>query len=184
MSVLVKIPGPSASSSKMAKKGWKCWAKWLTDVATPANDGYAYQGEFTPPGDSVEAELGDVLLHVDQSATSDLGVVMPNTKGEAWIRWVADASSEGRRWCGPLAKPARRLLGMSAAERMAEIAGQLLAEHAAEPKANWTDETVAHYTQLAGRGTETTVDRGALMAERDALLARVAEIDAILAQQQ
>lgn len=180
MSVLVKIPGASASSSKMSKKGWKCWAKWLSSVATPANDGYAYEGEFTTPGSEVEAEFGDVLLHVDQSNSADLGIVMPSSSGQAFIRWIADASSEGRKWCGPLAKPARTLLAMSTQERLAHVAKILLQEHAVTPKDNWDDKVLAHYSALAGVPQPATVDHDALRAEREQLVARLAEIDAIL----
>lgn len=180
MSVLVKIPAPAASPSKMQKKGWKCWAKWLSKVKTPANDGYAYEGEFTEPGSSVEAEFGDVLLHLDQGNSADVGIVMRNSKDEAFFHWIASASSDGRKWCGPLAKPARAVLAMSTPERLAHVAQLLLAEHAASPKEHWTEKTVAHYTALAGLPQAVTVDPDALRAEREQLAARIAEIDAIL----
>ena len=115
--VTVLVPGASASSSKMSKKGWKCWAKWLSSVDSPAKDGYAYHGEFASVGSRVECELGDVLLHVDQSSNSGIGVVMTNSAGKAFFRWV-DATSDAK-WAGSLAKAARRLLKMTRQERIA-----------------------------------------------------------------
>lgn len=168
----------------MQKKGWKCWAKWLSDVATPANDGYAYSGEFTAPGTDVECEVGDVLLHVDQGGSADLGVAMVNSQGKAFIKYLASASSEARKWCGPLAKPARQLLAMTVEARIKHVAAIV----AAEPGTNRTPEGQAYWDALAGivpvaerqPAGEPTVDRDALTAEREALLARIAEIDSVL----
>lgn len=123
MSVLVTIPGPSASSSKMQRKGWKCWAKVLSSVADPANNGYAYDGEFLSVGSNVELEVGDVILHVDQSSSATIGVVMVNKAGKGILKWIGEgASSDGRRWCGPLGRPARKLLSMDQPERIKHVA--------------------------------------------------------------
>jgi hypothetical protein len=188
MTHLISIPGAAASRSKMQKKGWKCWAKWLSEVATPANDGYAYSGEFTTPGSDVECDIGGVLLHVDQGGTAALGVAMLNSKGEPFFKWIADASSEARKWCGPLAKPARQLLAMNVDERIKHVAGII----AADAKPDWTASVQDYWNALAGIAAVkevdavevvdgATVDREALLAERETLLARIAEIDSALA---
>lgn len=176
MSVLVKVPAASASSSKMAKKGWKCWAKWITSVNTPAHDGYAYQGEFATVGSDVEVEPGDVLLHVDQSSSAGVGVVVVNSKGEGFVNWMASADSDGRAWCGPLAKMARKLCEMTPAERIKLAAADLVANR---PDSR-SDAVHAYYVDMAGLPEPIKVDRNALVAEREKLLARIAEINAIL----
>lgn len=155
MTIIVSIPDASASRSKMQKKGWKCWAKWLTNVATPANDGYAYEGEFTSPGSQVECEIGDVLLHVDQSSSAGVGVVMQNKSGKAFIKWIASADSESRKWCGPLAKPSRQLLAMSQDERIKWVAGFILDADRSEPLA---EEVAAYWSHVAGRDTQPAFD--------------------------
>jgi|GEM_PF-6106214 len=119
--VTVKIPGPSASRSKMQKKGWKCWCKNLAEVATPANNGYAYLGEFVSVDAVAELAVGDVLLHVDESSNSGIGVVQPD--GEvSWEKVTNDA-----KWVGPLAATARKLLAMTPAERVRPKAGAAVA---------------------------------------------------------
>lgn len=142
----VTIAGPSARRSKMQKKGWKCWAKWLTSVATPANSGFAYEGEFTDTDTTVEAAVGDVLLHVDQSAYARIGVVMVNRSGEGYVRYIASANSDGRKWCGPLARHARSLLAMETEERVRYVA-KLIAETPSEKR---TPEVQAYWEELAG----------------------------------
>lgn len=122
----VEIPGPSASTSKMSRKGWKCWGKRLTHVRTPANDGYAFEGEFVGISSTMELTVGDVILHVDQSSSATLGVVMVNRLGKGFIKWVADADSDGRKWCGPLARPARRWLDMDVEDRVRHVAQLIL----------------------------------------------------------
>ena len=143
----VAIPDASASRSKMSKKGWKCWAKELTHVNSPANTGYDFDGEFCGVGSSRECEAGTVILHVDQSGSADLGVVYPNMSGNGRIRWVASADSDGRKWCGPLGKPARRLLCMTPAERVAEAARHML-ENAKAPDNVDAAVWQAHYEAL------------------------------------
>lgn len=114
--VAVKIPGPMASRSKMARKGWKCWAKRLSSVAKPASDGYAYEGEFIGVGTTIETEAGDVILHVDQSGSAGIGVVCVRAC-EGFISWLDTADASGRNWCGALGATTRKLLAMSADER-------------------------------------------------------------------
>lgn len=154
----VTIAGPSASRSKMQKKGWKCWAKWLTSVATPANSGFAYEGEFTDTDTTVEAAVGDVLLHVDQSAYARIGVVMVNKAGNGLVHYVAGANSDGRKWCGPLARYARGLLAMEVEERVRYMAKLI----AADRPADRSDSVQAYWEEMAGiqatpaEPTETT----------------------------
>ncbi len=158
--VTVRIPGPTASRSKMQKKGWKCWAKWLSSVATPANDGYAYEGEFTQIEAHVEAAVGDVLLHVDQSDCAAVGVVMLNSRGTGFIRWVDRANSDGRKWCGPLAKTARKMLAMSPEERIRHVAGLI----AADRPDDRTDEVQAYYANMASGDAQDTDPRTEALA--------------------
>jgi hypothetical protein len=134
--VNVAIPDASASRSKMGKKGWKCWAKQLTAVDTPANNGYAYHGEFVPIGTTMELTPGDVILHVDQSNTADMGVVLVNAAHKGVIKWLASADSDGRRWCAPLAKTARNLLGMTTDERIRHVAAIIAAEESPDRPAS------------------------------------------------
>ncbi len=142
----VKIAGPSASRSKMQSKGWKCWAKWLTSVASPANDGFAYEGEFADTDATVEASVGDVLLRVDQSSVAKIGVVMVNRLGEGYVRYVAEANSDARKWCGPLARHARKLLAMPVEDRIRHVA-KLIAE---TPSDKRTPEVQAYWEEMAG----------------------------------
>ena len=159
--VTVLVPGASASSSKMSKKGWKCWAKWLSSVDSPAKDGYAYHGEFASVGSRVECELGDVLLHVDQSSNSGIGVVMTNSAGKAFFRWV-DATSDAK-WAGSLAKAARRLLKMTRQERIAAEAAAIAAETDEERIARGAkplgDVAREYYRKLAGQQSETAAEQ-------------------------
>lgn len=143
--VCVTIPEASASRSKMAKKGWKCWAKVLSHVGTPANDGYAYEGTFVSPGTTIEARPGDVILHVDQSDTADIMVAMVNAGGKGFLWSIDSADSEGRKWCGPLGRPARKLLAMPVEERIRHVAGEI----AANRPASRSDEVQAYYEALA-----------------------------------
>lgn len=155
-SVLVKIPGATASSSKMSKKGWKCWAKIVTAVASPANDGYAFSGEFVSTGTTIEARTGDVLLHVDQSDSAGIAIIAKNRIGEGTIRWIATASSDGRAWCATLGREARELLAMSRAERLAVAAADVLDDTGrAKPL---TPEAVAYWSAIAGRDVAPAAD--------------------------
>lgn len=179
--VTIAIPAESASRSKMQKKGWKCWAKWLSSVASPANDGYAYEGEFTTPGSTVEAQLGDVLLHVDQSSDAGIAVLMLNRKGEPYLKWMASAPSDGRKWCGPLASPARSLLAMTRDERIRHAAAKMLADNP-----EWQDDpakwslAIAYYSQLAG--LETAEAPPQAVAATDAKAQAVARVKALMAE--
>lgn len=144
--ITVSIPDATASRSKMQKKGWKCWAKILSSVANPANDGYAYDGEFTSVGATIEAEVGAVILHVDQSGAARVGVVMVNKAGKGFIKWVETATSDGRKWCGTLGRPSRTLLNMPTEERVRHVA-ELMAK---DRPFDRTDEVQAYYETLAG----------------------------------
>lgn len=171
--ITVTIPSESASRSKMQRKGWKCWAKWLSNIKTPANDGYAFEGEFTSPGTTVEAEVGDVLLHVDQSSGADLMVLMVNRTGKSFLKSVADANSEGRKWCGPLAAPARRLLDMDREARIRWV-GQFILDQPRDTPLK--DEDRAYWQTVAGTAPEsaqpepTAVDIAAIVDQINALL--------------
>jgi len=171
----------------MSKKGWKCWAKWLTSVASPANDGYAFEGEFTEVGATVEAHVGDVLLHVDQSSSADVFVCMQNQKGAGFRFLIASAGSDGRKWCGPLAGPARRLLDMSVEARIAHVAGLILDKTGRPEPLNTA--AIKYWSALAGReipvaaepqSSPAEIDRDSLIAERLVLVTRLAEIDALI----
>ena len=152
----VEIPGPSASSSKMSKKGWKCWGKQLINVKSPANDGYAYEGEFVGISSTMELPVGDVILHVDQSSSANIGVVMVNRLGQGFIEWVADASSAGRKWCGLLAGPARRWINMTVEDRVRQVA-QLYVERRDELE----PETLEYWQSLVtSPSDESTVTKG------------------------
>lgn len=153
--ITITIPSESASRSKMQKKGWKCWAKWLSHVNSPANDGYAYEGEFTTVGTTVEAEVGDVLLHVDQSSSAGIGVLMLNKSGESFFKWIETAPSDGRKWCGPLAASSRRLLGMSREERIKYVAGFILDQ---PREKSLSDETRIYWEGVAKRTPEPKID--------------------------
>ncbi len=124
--ITVNIPSESASRSKMQKKGWKCWAKILTSVKSPANDGFAFEGQFVTAGTTVEVEPGDVILHCDQSASADIGVAYAQSNGKGAIRWLKSADSEGRKWCATLGQTARKLLALAADERLKQVAVSLL----------------------------------------------------------
>lgn len=152
---LVTIPGASASRSKMQKKGWKCWAKNLTNVNSPARNGYDYDGEFMATGDDVELEIGDVILHVDDSRCSSIGVVVQNRVGRGIIIWVADADD---KWAGPLAKPARHLLGLTREERVRHAAQHYLDRPRDTPM---RDEVRDYWLSVAAPETGQSKDRSA-----------------------
>lgn len=177
--VLVSIPGPVASSSKMAKKGWKCWAKRLTSVATPANDGYAFEGEFVTIEAKVECRLGDVILHVDQSDSAAVGVVMVNRNGTPIIKWIETASPDGRKWCGTLAAPARRLLDMDSDARVRFVALSIITE---ERATQLNEEAAAYWRSVAGMSpseSATTTDAVETVTQLDAAMM---SIETILSQ--
>lgn len=112
-SVRVSIPGPYGSRSKMQRKGWKCWAKRIAHVNDPANSGYDWEGEFLAVGTVAELTAGDIVLHVDESSSSAVGVVMPDG-GIEWLR-----STHGK-WASDLAATARKALAMETKDRLAE----------------------------------------------------------------
>lgn len=116
MSILVTIPGPSASSSKMSKKGWKCWAKTLRSIANPAKNGYDYDGEFAEVGVAAEMEIGSLVVHVDDSASNGIGVVMPNSAGKGIIVWISTGTLPS------MAAKGRKYLAMKPEERVAAAA--------------------------------------------------------------
>ena len=154
--ITVKIPGGLSSSSKMSKKGWKCWAKILTSVDTPAKSGFSFHGEFASIGATVECNLGDVLLHVDDSSSSGIAVVMANAKGEGWLSWQ-DSTSDGK-WAGVLAKTAREFLAIDPDERVRRVAGQIADESDESRLARGAKALSAegrdYYTRLAGRSIQ------------------------------
>ena len=115
--VRVSVPSESASRSKMQKKGWKCWCKNVSSIDTPANSGFAWQGEFVTTGATIELTPGDVLLHVDQSSSTGIGIVLPS----GGIFWAETTGAD--KWSGVLAKPARRWLAMPTKERI--VAAQI-----------------------------------------------------------
>lgn len=142
--VTVSIPGTTASRSKAQKKGWKCWCKNLTKVATPANNGFAYEGEFVSVGSTAELTTGDVLLHVDDASSKSIGVVMRGSLGAGFIHWMASTSDD--KWAGSIAKPARTLLAMDTEDRIRHVA----AEVARTPNTQRSAEGQAYWDQLAG----------------------------------
>jgi hypothetical protein len=113
--VQVLIPGPSASRSKMQKKGWKCWAKRVLGVKSPANSGYDWEGDFLAVGQCAEMRVGDVVLHVDDSGNSGVGLVQP----DGTIEW--EETCHGK-WASALAAPARRLLALAPEQRIGQPA--------------------------------------------------------------
>lgn len=147
--VTVMVPGPSGSRSKMQKKGWKCWAKVLSDVKEPANTGYDYEGELLSVGSRHEVELGSVILHIDQSSNNGVGVVMPKAGAEdrGVIKWRKTTCAA--RWAGDLARDARRLLKMTPEERVLDTARRLAANQ------DLADEERAHYAAIVARMTPT-----------------------------
>ncbi len=150
--LITLIPSESASRSKMAKKGWKCWAKILSSVATPANNGYAFEGQFVGVGTKLEVDSGDVLLHVDQSSNAGVAVIVPKEGGEnGYIWWSETASSDGQKWCASLGREARKLLAMTVEERIRYAAGYMVDDRPADRN----DATQAHYERLAGRSGKT-----------------------------
>ncbi|MBX9681860.1 MAG: hypothetical protein K2X38_24140 [Gemmataceae bacterium] len=141
--VSVSIPGATASRSKMQKKGWKCWAKWITKVASPARDGYSYDGEFTEVDGTVECQVGDVLLHVDGSHAATIRVVVINSEGKG--RLISVAVADSTKWAGTLGGPARKVLAMDAEERV-----RYAARHFVETAEDLKPEVRAYYEKLAG----------------------------------
>lgn len=176
--VQINVPGHSASQSKMQKKGWKCWAKKIDSVDEKVKDGYSYHGDFIATGSTVELDVGDIFVHVDQSSTADLYVVCVNRHGDGFIKQI-DSVNCGS-WAVSLANTAREWMKMSVEERISKVAKILLAEHAESPKPKWTPETVTYYQNLAGVTQLPAIDRESLIAEREKLMARIAEIDQLL----
>jgi hypothetical protein len=123
MTIAIKIPGAAASHSKMQRKGWKCWAKVLTNVKTPANTGYDYEGSWITLGAVAELELGDVVLHVDDSSDAGVGVLIIGSKGTGYIHWMR--TTQGK-WAGALAATARKLLSMPVQDRVKAAAQHCL----------------------------------------------------------
>lgn len=106
-SVEVRIPGPSASTSKMAKKDWKCWAKVVEELTQPK------PGQPTTAENYVGTRLsygvtplpvGAVVLHYDDSSEHGVGVVTAD--GE--IEWEETCHGEG--WPVALRAATKRLL--------------------------------------------------------------------------
>ena len=62
----------------------------------PANDGYAYEGEFWPVDAEIDAEPGDVVLRVDLSDDASVGVVRKRCEGSGFIWWARFADGTGR----------------------------------------------------------------------------------------
>jgi hypothetical protein len=115
--VQVFIPGPSASRSKVQKKGYKCWCKKLTSVKSPARTGYDYEGEFLGVEKTVELNVGDVILHIDESGSNGIGIIVPVPDNSDYrpIVWVTSTSGS---WAGALAGVARDYLAMSPEDRV------------------------------------------------------------------
>lgn len=154
--IQVFVPSEAASRSKMQKKGWKCWAKLLSGVASPANDGYAFSGDWLTCGCDAECSPGDVILHIDQSSSAGVGVVYPDSAGKGCIRWLKTANSDGRKWCASLGKVAREWLAKSAGDRLIKVAELKIEENEAGPtEKKWKPEVRAHYVAMAGRSPET-----------------------------
>ena len=177
--VLVSIPGPKASSSKMKSKGWKCWAKRLTSVATPANAGYAFEGEFVTCDAKVECTIGDVILHVDQSDCAAIGVVLVNLAGKSLIKWIETARPAGRQWCGTLAAPARRLLDLDRDARVRYVAISILHENRSTPL---REEVVAYWQSVAGMSPSESTTPPDAVATVTQLDAAMMSIETILSQ--
>jgi hypothetical protein len=145
MSLATKIPGASASTSKMSKKGWKCWALRVTKVTKV---GVPFEGDRLQTGAVVSMEPGDILLHVDDSSMHGIGVILPRPDGEqgeiSWIETASDSHSM-------LTAAAMKLVAMSPAERISLGATELLKDVDDVPA-----EARPHYQKLAS--SEATYD--------------------------
>jgi hypothetical protein len=184
--VQINVPGPSASRSKMQKKGWKCWAKLITSIAEPAKDGYSWAGEFLTVGAMAECENGSLLLHVDDSSSHGVGVIVQTKSGKSRIVWMAGTSS---RWATALARTARTLLAMTCEERIRAAAKARLAEIVddasipSEVRQYW--EALAGQPEMPAENTAPAFDAASIAEQIKGLLAgltddQVAEVYRLL----
>lgn len=148
----------------MQKKGWKCWAKVLSRVKEPANSGFDWEGEFANVGETREMEAGEVLLHVDDSSSHGIGVVIPGSAaGKGRIVWLETTSG---KWASSLARGARKLLALTPDERVRWAAKQYLADIADDSAIG--DAVKAHYRRLAGVAEPAAAPPAELAAELSA----------------
>lgn len=114
--VLTRLPGPSFSKSRGQRRGLKCWAKEVLEVASPARTGHDYAGRWVGVGYDIELEAGAVLIHHDSDNKTGLGVVVPaSEQGRGAVVWMHSACSG---WAGALAAATRQLLDADVAQRV------------------------------------------------------------------
>ena len=182
VTVVVRSPNRYISSSKMARKGLRSGnTRIVSGTDRSAKGGYQFLGDFIQPGEN-EVPVGGVILEQYPERDWAAWIVLPDGS----ISEIASANSDA---IVTLRKEIEHCLADPAAcfRTMRDLRLQALREIEVQTNAAPADidnrrKRLARIEQMVEFIDAGGIDRVALCAERETLVARLSEIDALLAQ--
>lgn len=120
----VMLPASRMSRDQMTRKKLSCWAKCIEAVNPADSTGYAFSGDFLPPGSIKNLFVGSVIIAVDEAEFAKLGIVVINSIGTGIIRWIEHCPP--LLWVPTFREPCVRLLAKSFSDRVAIAAQDIL----------------------------------------------------------
>jgi hypothetical protein len=137
----VTIPASKMSRDQMDRKKLSCWAKVVEAINPTDSSGYAYSGDFLPPGSTKNLFVGSVVIAVDEAEFAKLGIVVINSLGTGIIRWIEHCPPG--LWVPTFRATCLKLLPMKFADRVA-----VAAEHVLTKSTGQDEKTIAYWRSL------------------------------------
>ena len=183
VTVDVQSPDRYISSSKMARKRLRSGnTRIVSGTSRSAKGGYQFLGDFIQPGEN-EVQVGGVILEQYPERHWAAWIVLPDGS----ISHIA--SAPGSYAIVTLRKEIEHCMADPAAcfRTIRDLRLQALRDIEAQTNAKAADindsrERLARIERMVEFIDAGGIDRGALCAERETLVARLSEIDALLAQ--